>query len=119
MKGVKNDLAAKYIRLACSKQFPREAKKTESLDPEEVMLVNISDADCYEYNKLFGTIYNGTTDWRITEVIISMGADEKMYKVDLTYSSVPPLEVKAFHLNCAGSCDAVEVYIVSASGYRK
>lgn len=68
MKGVTSDLAARAIMLSCRKKFPEKKQRDAELPTQA--LGNITGRAGFKYGIFTGHIYNGNSDYTVTQVTI-------------------------------------------------
>lgn len=82
MKGVQSDVAAKLVYQSCLKKFPppkaKEPEKTTM--PSEAQEKLTGRAGMGPYGYFSGNIYNGNSDWTVTELIININEKDWMNK---------------------------------------
>lgn len=127
MKGVTSDLAARAIISSCRNKFPAKPSVDSEL-PSNVIGQLGGHAEMTDYGYFKGTIYNGNSEWTITQFTVVMTPKTntatkdspsllKRYKVDV---SVPPLSESGFSVLAeTGSTNEFKWHISEARGHRQ
>ena len=82
MKGVQSDVAAKLVYQSCLKKFPpKKAKVPEKTKlPIEALEKLTGHAGLKSSGYFSGNIYNGNSDWTVTELIIDIREKDSIKK---------------------------------------
>jgi hypothetical protein len=74
MKEVQSDVAARLVRQSCLKKFPPLKAKTPKMEkmPQESIERLSGRADVGSLGYFSGNVYNGNSDWTVTELIINI-----------------------------------------------
>ena len=72
MKGVTSDAAAGAIYRSCHNKYPRQTPATTKI-PDTVLEKLNGKGQITDYGYFSGTLYNGNTDWTITNLTIIIG----------------------------------------------
>ena len=126
MKGVTNDVAATAIIRSCHAKFPVKMS-VDSEVPENVVRQLGGGASLDNYGFFSGTIYNGNSEWTITQITIAISPKTKEkisdplipakeYNID---ESIPPLTERSFSVKASprGS-DTFGWSITKARGHK-
>ena len=124
MKGVNSDMAARSIAKSCQDKFPERRPQDSELPPEA--LLQLTGHGGMGYSSFSGNIYNGNTDWTVTQVTIILVPkgkekdantilDAKKYNEDITVS---PLTSSHFLFLVDGERQEYSWNIVKARGHR-
>ena len=108
MKGVNSDLAARAIAKSCREKFPK--KKIQDSELPVAALSRLTGHGGMGYSGFSGNIYNGNSDWSVTQVTIMLVAkgkeksaeeflNAKEYNVDV---SVAPLTSSSLFFSADG-----------------
>ena len=108
MRGVNSDLAARAIAKSCREKFPK--KKPQDFELPVSALRRLTGHGGMGYSGFSGNIYNGNSDWSVTQVTIMLMAkgkekdaeaflNAKEYSVDV---SVSPLTSSSFIFSADG-----------------
>jgi len=93
MKGIQTPLAAKFVHESCLKKFPKEKPSKSEKMPLESQIQLTGNAGITPSGYFSGNIYNGNSDWNVTELIINIIEKDKpnpivrKYKIEKT---IPP-----------------------------
>lgn len=135
MKGVQSDIAARLVRQSCLKKFPpQKSQKAKSEEIPQDSKENLTGhAGLGSPGYFSGNIYNGNSDWTVTELIINISvvnwfekAVEKKegspeprmdkYRIEVT---IPPYTSKNFNISVDWPKDEpYEWNIFEARGYK-
>jgi len=74
MKGVQSDVAARLVRQSCLKKFPPQKDKTPKSEkiPQDSKENLSGHTGIGSLGYFSGNIYNGNSDWTVTELIINI-----------------------------------------------
>ena len=125
MKGVNSDMAARSIVRSCREKFP-EQKLDDSPLPSNVLSQLTGHAGMGDFGYFSGSIYNGSRDWTVTQVTVSLIPQEKGKEaVDLfaakeynTSVAVAPLTSSSFSFAVDGPKQEYFWNIVGARGHK-
>lgn len=93
MKGVQSDLATRLVQNSCLKKFPpKEIKEPESkaMPPEAKEILKKVDSGVIYRNKFMGSIYNGNSDWTVTELTINIWVKDRSSSIAKNIEHQPP-----------------------------
>ncbi|SDX59436.1 hypothetical protein [Thiocapsa roseopersicina] len=116
MKGVQSDFAARMVRQSCLEKFPPEKEeRPESVEMPLEAAAKLSVLGGGDYfGDFVGTIYNGNSDWTVTEFTISIlelivargskgeinpfesVSEDRKYRIEI---DVPPYTKREFSLS--------------------
>lgn len=143
MKGVSSDSAARAVKLSCRTKYPE--KHPDDMELTAATLAKITGhAGVNEYGNFTGNIYNGSNEWSVTQVTVSLSKTTNKpwlrYDFDKDGNSIPPpagyipiAESKAYRIDVIAQpltskdfsipvdndrSSQVEWNIVNARGYK-
>ncbi len=135
MNGIQSNVAARLVRQSCLKKFPPQKAKTSKSTrvPIEIQ-ENLSGRASILLSNLSGNIYNGNSDWTITELIIMLSEENSFekslealknnkseprmdkYKIEV---NIPPYTNKDFFISVDWpKGEPYEWHIYEAYGYK-
>lgn len=124
MKGVNSNVAARAVMLSCRAKFPEKRPYDAELSAQD--RANVTGRAGINYGHLRGHIYNGNSDYTVTQVTIALTPksekksaesflDSREYNVEVT---VPPLTNKDFSVPADVVAADFSWIITKARGYK-